>query len=235
MKPLAVALGLALAFANVVACSKPNAQVGDGGADAHAPTLRDATATTTTTTTRFNDEQPRPVATSVPSVLSLPSVSRDAAVLPVSAWIWKAHHGDGFTIAMPGEPKVTVLSPDDDRVGFTEAKVDVPGGQVSFMAGFSDYPAEAISKPDAFLDDHVAAPRRGLTDVLTKRPITLATGEPGRVLILRRNISGTPLRVYSRIYLVKRRLYSLIVSTLDEGGVGEDVVKRFMDSFRLAN
>ena len=51
---------------------------------------------------------------------------------------------------------------------------------------------------------------------------------------LRRNLSGTPLRIYSRIYLVGRRLYSLIVSTLDVGGVSEDVVKKFMDSFKLS-
>jgi hypothetical protein len=63
--------------------------------------------------------------------------------------------------------------------------------------------------------------------------VTLPGGYPGRVLILRRNISGTPLRIYSRLYLVKQRLYSLIVSTLDVGGVGEDVVKKFMDSFKL--
>ena len=37
----------------------------------------------------------------------------------------------------------------------------------------------------------------------------------------------------SRLYLVGRRLYSLIVSTLDVGGVSEDVVKKFMDSFKL--
>jgi hypothetical protein len=71
-----------------------------------------------------------------------------------------------------------------------------------------------------------------VTDVLHERSLTLG-GNPGRVLILRRNISGTPLRIYSRLYLVKQRLYSLIVSTLDVGGVDEDVVKRFMDSFKL--
>ena len=40
-------------------------------------------------------------------------------------------------------------------------------------------------------------------------------------------------RTRRALYLVKQRLYSLIVSTLDEGGVGEEVVKKFMDSFKL--
>ncbi|MBS2015433.1 MAG: hypothetical protein JST00_21270 [Deltaproteobacteria bacterium] len=159
---------------------------------------------------------------------------RSAAPVPVASWVWKPHQGDGFSIAFPGEPKITELPADDDRVGFTEAKLDMPGGQVSFAAGFSDHPAAAVAKPEAFLDERMSTPRRGTTEVVHKRSIMLGSN-PGRVLILKRNISGTPLRVYSRLYLVGRRLYSLIVSTLETGGVGEDVVKRFMDSFTLTS
>jgi hypothetical protein len=156
-----------------------------------------------------------------------------SAAVPSGEWTWRPYRGDGFTILFPGEPKVTALPPEDDKAGYTEAKLDMPGGQVSFAAGFTEHTAEEVRKPEAFLDERVNTPRRGLTDVLHKRALTLPGGQPGRVLILRRNISGTPLRVYSRLYLVGRRLYSLIVSTLDTGGVGEDVVKRFMESWKL--
>jgi hypothetical protein len=150
----------------------------------------------------------------------------------VAALAWKTHRGDKFTVLFPGEPKLSILPAEEDRAAYHEAKLDLPGGQVSFAAGYSDLAASEITTPDKFLDDHVNAPRRGLTDVLHKRTVTLA-GHPGRVLILRRNISGTPLRIYSRLYLVGRRVYSLIVSTLDTGGVSEDVVKRFFESFKL--
>lgn len=178
-----------------------------------------------------------PTPSALPSLsydpLPLPPV-RDAAAQPVASWVWRTHQGDGFSISLPGEPRITDLPGDEDKVGFTEAKVDVPGGQVSFAAGFSDYPASAVTKPDTFLDERMSTPRRGTTEVVHKRAITLGTS-PGRVLIMKRNISGTPLRVYSRLYLVGRRLYSLIVSTLETGGVGEDIVKRFMDSFTLTS
>jgi hypothetical protein len=157
----------------------------------------------------------------------------DSGVLPVAAWTWKTYRGDHFSVLFPGEPKVTVLPLEEDMLSFSQAVVDVPGGQVSFLAGFTDHSEEASSKPDELFDEQENKPRRGTTEVLHKRAITLAGGHPGRVLILRRNISGTPLRIYSRLYLVKQRLYSLIVSTLDSGGVGEDVVKKFMDSFKL--
>jgi hypothetical protein len=156
----------------------------------------------------------------------------DAAV-PISAWVWKTYRGDRFSVLFPGEPKVTVLPLEEDKLSFDQAVVDVPGGQVSFLAGFTDHSEEAASKPDELLDEQENRPRRGTTEVLHKRSVTLPGGYPGRVLILRRNISGTPLRIYSRLYLVKQRLYSLIVSTLDSGGVGEDVVKKFMDSFKV--
>lgn len=153
--------------------------------------------------------------------------------VPAAQWVWKTYRGDQFTLLFPGEPKVTVLPAEEDKIGYTEARLEVPGGQVSFAAGFSEHSKEQIAKPEAFLDEHVTTPRRGSTEVLTKRSITLPSGQPGRVIIMRRNISGTPLRVYSRLYLVGVRLYSLIVSTLDVGGVGEEVVKRFMESFKV--
>ena len=155
------------------------------------------------------------------------------SAVPPSTWVWRTHRGDHFSILFPGEPKLRVLPAEDDRVGYTDASFDMPGGQVSFAAGYTEHTAEEVAKPDAFLEARANAPRRGHTDILHKRAVTLPGGQPGRVLILRREISGPPLRVYSRLYLVGRRLYSLIVSTLDEGGVGEEVVKRFMESFKL--
>lgn len=213
----------------VSACSK------DGGATASAgdaqPQLDAATAPSAS--------PPPRTARALPSGLSsvgydpLPlSPPRDAAAHPVASWQWKTYQGEGFSISFPGEPRITDLPPDSDRFGFTEAKVDVPGGQVSFAAGYSDHPPAVVAKPEAFLDERVNAPRRGTTEVVHKRSQSIGN-HPGRVLILKRNISGTPLRVYSRLYLVGPRLYTLIVSTLETGGVSEDIVKRFMDSFAL--
>jgi len=153
--------------------------------------------------------------------------------VPVSAWVWKTYRGDHFSVLFPGEPKVTVLPLEEDKLSFDQAVVDVPGGQVSFLAGFTDHSEEAVAKPTSCSTSKRTKPRRGTTEVLHKRSVTLPGGHPGRVLIMRRNISGTPLRIYSRLYLVKQRMYSLIVSTLDVGGVSEDVVKKFMDSFKL--
>ena len=160
-------------------------------------------------------------------------VDAAVAVVPVSAWVWKTYSGDHFSILFPGEPRVTELPAEEDKAGYSQALLDVPGGQVSFAAGYTEHTAEEVAKPDAFLDERANARRRGLTDVLTKRSVTLPGGQPGRVLIQRRKLSGPPLRVYSRLYLVGKRLYSLIVSTLDEGGVSEDAVKKYMDSFKL--
>ena len=170
---------------------------------------------------------------SAPRRAADPIDAATAAPPPASAWVWKTYRGDHFSVLFPGEPRVTVLPLEEDKLSFDQAVVDVPGGQVSFLAGFTDHSAEAVAKPDEFLEEQVNKPRRGTTEVLHKRSVTLPGGHPGRVLIMRRNISGTPLRIYSRVYLVKQRMYSLIVSTLDEGGVDEDVVKKFMDSFRV--
>ncbi len=213
-------------------CTQSKSAPTDAAVDAAAPT------TTTRTTEGLGERAPRASASTAPSLGydPLPLPPRDAGPPPpVASWVWKPYKGDGFVASFPGDPKVTELPAEDDKIGFTEAKLDVPGGQASFAVGYSDQSTADVAKPDAFLDEHVTrTPRRGTTDVLHKRAVTLPGGHPGRVVILRRNISGTPLKVYSRIYLVGRRLYTLIVSTLESGGIGEDVVKRFMDSFVLA-
>jgi hypothetical protein len=189
-----------------------------GTATASATATATASATASATATAFDVLDPPPAV---------------ASSVPLAEWVWKPYRGDKFAVLFPGEPKLRVLPAEDDRVGYTEAHLDMPGGQVSFAAGYTEHSKDQVAKPDAFLDERANAPRRGHTDVLTKRPITLTGGYPGRVIILRRDISGTPLRVYSRLYLVGQRLYSLIVSTLDVGGVSEDAVKKFMDSFKL--
>jgi len=205
-------------------CKKPDAAAGvdAGPPDVHVSTSFDVP-------TDLEDPAPPPRPTR-PTASAAAAAAASAA--PPTTWTWSVHKGDHFRVSLPGEPKVTVLPAEEDRAGYTEARVDVPGGQVSFAIGFSDHQKEEVAKPDTFLDDRINAPRRGVVDLLHKRTVTLASGSPGRVMIVRQNLSGTPLRVYTRLYLVGRRLYSLIVSTLDSGGVGEDVVKRFMDSFQ---
>ncbi|MBX3188875.1 MAG: hypothetical protein KF819_17785 [Labilithrix sp.] len=171
---------------------------------------------------------PAPSAVEPPALAPPPP----APAMPVAEWVWKPFRGEGFSALFPGDPKILMLPAEDDKLGTTQAVLDVPGGQVSFAITVTDFPESEVGKPQAFLDDHAQPPRRGTTEILHKRAITL-DGHPGRVLIMRRNISGTPLKVYSRLYLKGRKLFSLIVSTLDTGGVSEDVVKRFMESFKL--
>jgi hypothetical protein len=210
---------------------------GDASAtDASAQSAADASASSVASTAATAATAPTalPAATALPAPALAPSARAGAvAAIASSAWEWKTYRGDHFSALFPGDPKITVLPAEDDKIGYTEALLDMPGGQVSFVVGFSEHTKEDVAKPEAFLDKTVDAPRRGLTDVLHKRSVTLSGGHPGRVLILRRNISGTPLRVYSRLHLVGLRLYSLIVSTLDVGGVSEDVVKKFMESFKV--
>ena len=158
---------------------------------------------------------------------------KPAPSVPPSEWTWKPYRGDKFTVLFPGDPKITELPPEDDKAGYNQAALEVPGGQVSFNVGYTEYSAEDVKDPEKLLDERVNAPRRGFSETVTKRSISIG-GHPGRVMIQRRILSGPKLLVYSRLYLVGRRLYSLVVSTLAEGGIGEDVVKKFMDSFKLS-
>ena len=91
-----------------------------------------------------------------------PQPAASAAPLPPTEWAWKAYRGDHFAVLFPGDPKVNVLPAEEDKAGFSEAVFEVPGGQVSFAAGFTEHPQAAVAKPDEFLDERINAPRRGL-------------------------------------------------------------------------
>lgn len=168
-------------------------------------------------------------------MVDLPARSRPRTAESWSTLPWKAHEGDGFSVLFPGEPKETLFPQEDDRGAFRELRVDLASGQATFVVGSSDHSAEEVKDPDVFLDEHIDAPRHGLSDILVKRAVTLPGGHHGRVLVFRRHPAGSPraLRIYSRQYLVGQRLYALILSTYDEDGAPDEVARKFMESFKL--
>lgn len=158
-----------------------------------------------------------------------PPTAVTASALPVADWNWTPCRGDHFTVLFPREPKVEVLPAEDDKAGFREISLEVPGGQVSFAVGVTEHAAEEVRKPE-FLDERASTPRRGFAVVLHKRATSLPGGQPGRVLIERGNISGTPLR--GILASLPRGPPALPAHRLNAGG-GRRFVKRFMDSFKL--
>src|SRR5262245_56790442 len=129
MRRIALALGLAV---SLFACerneqqpsTKPTADAAVRviASSESAPSLRVSAAP-------FDSEAPR---------AAPPRPTVDASIA-LSDLAWKSYRGDRFSVLFPGEPKLKELPVDDGKVGYTEASFDVPGGQVSLAAGFTDH------------------------------------------------------------------------------------------------
>lgn len=135
----------------------------------------------------------------------------------------------GFSVMMPGKPKLTVDPP--DAAGITAHSYLVDLGQVAYMVAYSDYPAGRLSKVPAerVLEDardNLIKDRN--VSLRIDRPISLAD-HPGREVIFEAADGFTQM---IRLYVVKDRLYQ----TISGGPKGHEQTKgalRFHDSFRF--
>jgi hypothetical protein len=137
----------------------------------------------------------------------------------------------GFAVSMPGEPdhqKQTIRSPSGPL------QVNVYTFQrpsTIYSVTCVEYPEGAI-QPDS-AEQIVRQAKDGMSKslegkVVAERELSLS-GNPGREFQCNMK-NGMFARV--RIYLVKNRMYEVVVATLPENRAGGDLV-RFLNSFRL--
>lgn len=138
----------------------------------------------------------------------------------------------GYSICMPGAPKL------ETRLANTAAgPVDlhfasVDQQSVSYGVAYGDYPVSLVqaSVPEKILDGVRNGMVSGLQGTLLAEEIISNTGNPGRDLrVATPDGKGT---VRCRIFLVKNRVFQLIVVTTKEKSFSNNILK-FLDSFKL--
>lgn len=142
--------------------------------------------------------------------------------------LFTAKYG-GFSVMLPGKPTATSLeSGEAQGTGLT---LELQTGEFKYLIVYRDYPASVIESSPA-KDQHLqmtAEKAIALTGgkLLSSKPVSL--GEyPGREVKSELNNGFT----YSRRYLVKQRLYLLMLSAPDDKAGSENAAK-FFDSFKL--
>jgi hypothetical protein len=144
---------------------------------------------------------------------------------PAGDWKTFTSREQGFSATFPGEPKKTVQkAPDGDLVTF--AWDDGPTSSYTIMVKESSNDLSAASK---IMFDSIAA-KFGKA-VKSRREITLKD-HPGMELVLEPEEGGQPLVITNRIYLVKKRMYQVMVGGL-RSKQDPERSKKFLDSFAL--
>jgi hypothetical protein len=129
----------------------------------------------------------------------------------------------GFSAAFPGKPKETT-----DTGGIHSFIVETNFGREAYGVMYNDMDKiPGTTNVEEVLETTASV----LGDVRAKKPIKL-NGHPGLEVELDSPMSGTPMIITDRVYLVKGRLFQVMVTRAkDQGDPAE--FQKFLDSFKL--
>ena len=145
-------------------------------------------------------------------------------------WIVFSPEGGGFSVALPGQPTRRPLPHNTKAEPSPAPLYELTSGDFAYVVSYIDYPFSAEgAERDELLDKGAEAGITGAGGkVVSSKPISLG-GHPGREV--EGEVKGVAYR--SRVYLVDRRLYLLIVWQRP-GSAGSENAAKFFESFKLA-
>jgi hypothetical protein len=133
----------------------------------------------------------------------------------------------GFTVVMPGTPKVQSHDEKTPQGKITINAAVVERPNAAFVAAWADLPPKIPLDLDQRLDA-VAARYKG--EITKKREIEVA-GQPGLAFVM--DTKKPAGQAVGRIFQVKDRIYQLLVVGSRVEGSSE--AERFFDTFKLIN
>lgn len=154
------------------------------------------------------------------------------AVSQGEAWKPLTSQEGRFSLLMPGAPKEQSQEVATPAGTIKMTMYVLEQGESAWFATFNDYPAEVIQKADA--ETLLNGARDGAIGtvqgkLLAEKKIAIDT-YPGRELEF--EAQGGAFLARSRIYLVKERLYQIMILSPKAQGLPKDTGK-FLDSFKL--
>jgi hypothetical protein len=151
-----------------------------------------------------------------------------------SAQDWKEFNSQECRCSaqFPGTPQLKTQGM-QTKVGTLEAKMFILEMPSAFYAtAYVDYPKEGLGKkaPDELLDGARDGAVGNVKGKLANETKISMNGYPGRELRIE---APGDLALQARIYLVKERLYQILV-VMPKAKEGEAEAKKFLDSFKFS-
>ncbi len=164
------------------------------------------------------------------------AATSDSEPVPVNTKLFTSEAG-GFSIATPGEMRETTQDVPTAAGNIKISLYQTTLGENAFVAGYSDFPAAVLKQTstDKMLDGARDGAARNVNGtVVSDTKITL-DGSPGREIVIHGKApSGQEATAKVRYYLVKNRLYQIMVVT-PKGNGGAAGTDDFLQSFKLQN
>jgi hypothetical protein len=146
---------------------------------------------------------------------------------------WKLFNSTAgrYSASFPGTPKEVTQRVDAGAGGIDATIASLEGPNAFYAISFNDYPKEVLAKqtPDQLLDKAQKGAVDKVKGKLVSQKKVAANGYPGRELEI---AAPGELEIHERVYLVKSRLYQILVVSPKGKGSAEDT-KKFLDSFNF--
>jgi hypothetical protein len=145
---------------------------------------------------------------------------------------WKefSSAGGAFSVLMPGTPTEQVRTADTASGPINAHMFLVEQGDVVYTVAYSDYPDTVVQEgtSNLILDGARDGAVAKVQGALLSDTIVSVDGHQGRELII--EAAGGKVTIQTRLVIVRRRFYQVMVITPKEKALSEDVNK-FLDSF----
>lgn len=164
-------------------------------------------------------------------VVSMVVVAGLASLAAADEWKPYTSTAGRYSASFPGTPKEVTQRMETEIGGIDATIASLESNNAFFAIAYNDYPREKMGNltPDQLLDNA----RKGAVDkvkgkLVSEKKVT-ASGYPGRELQIE---APGGLHITEHVYLVKTRLYQILVVT-PSAGANSDDVKKFLDSFKF--
>lgn len=177
---------------------------------------------------KAGDTQPPPA----PTVPGTKSGGEKTSEMP-TGWKTLASQAGNFELMIPLETKNTTKSVNTKMGPVTTNMITAStnGGKTAHLMMHVDYPAAADKmKAQTMLDNARDGAMKKGRKLVSEKQIEL-NGFPGRSLVATGKERGQDVRFDTRVFLVNRRLYQMVVVSV--GGEKLDTTEQFFDSFKL--
>ena len=162
-------------------------------------------------------------------------------MIPVSVhaqeWQKYTNKEGQFSVNMPTQPQLQSFTQPivGGKMAYNFYISELENGDQVFMISRNDYPEKNVAStdPQVLLDACVkGAVKSRQGKLITEEKVNLK-GHPGRKISFSGKADGMDLIVWHECYLVKNRLYQVMVMSKKENPPVEKTRDRFFDSFEL--
>lgn len=150
-------------------------------------------------------------------------------------WQMVSSKAGNFRVKMPGKPQ-NFSRKLNTKVGETEMHfylATANNGKTAYLVMYNDYPSEFVAKadPKKVVEGAVKGSIRGRNGKVMMEKVITIDGYPGKMVVFEFKQGSLNMTAIARVYLVKNRLYQVLLMTETSVKPSAEDIDKYLTSF----